>query len=398
MVRSTSVSTRLRVTAPLLLAATALIPRAATAATTTPQREDPAARQSNPLAAMLALVPVDVVGSIDNAQIATFADMAAQLAAGGIATPSSIDDEEAMRKWIHASYPILLAEPFRSRALVFERSLIGFDVTDVDQTLEAGEPPEMITLLRGRFDHDAVAAAWEANGYTMLEVDGIQVASLHEDATLDLENELQRIALARMNNAAFLPDGTLAYTATLPLLERVIATANGASESLAARVDVAATLATLDQPLASAILVPGAALSVAAQVSVDLEEGMEIELAEQLPPISFGIIGITPGGPTLIYDEGEEPLIEMPPATLVYRLLMIQPGTADEAAAIVDERLSTLTTPSTGQPLTELFGSWEATSVAEGDVLALDLLPAEGRPTSFWPQLLFRRDLIFLAW
>ncbi|MCC6792087.1 MAG: hypothetical protein IT336_10385, partial [Thermomicrobiales bacterium] len=115
-------------------------------------------------------------------------------------------------------------------------------------------------------------------------------------------------------------------------------------------------------------------------------------------PISFGIIGITPGGPTLIYDEGEEPLIEMPPATLVYRLLMVQPGTADEAAAIVDERLSTLTTPSTGQPLTELFGSWEAIAVAEGDVLALDLLPAEGRPTSFWPQLLFRRDLIFLAW
>ena len=86
------------------------------------------------------------------------------------------------------------------------------------------------------------------------------------------------------------------------------------------------------------------------------------------------------------------------PATLIDRLLMAQPGTAEAAAAVADERLNTLDSAASGDPYTELFGSWEASAVHDGDVLALDLLPADGRPVSFWPQLLFNRDLLFLAW
>jgi hypothetical protein len=402
MARSPLVSSRLRLTAPLALAASALIPRAASAADpTTPQKTDrndkPAA---DPLAELLALIPVAVADAVEDGLIVTYGNIAAQLAAGDIEPPTSLDDEEGFDAWIHASYSILLASPWREYALVLDRELLGYDVTNIDQTIEAGQPPEMVSLLRGRFDPDAVAAAWAANGYTMSEIDGIPVATLFEDAAIDPKIEISRIALARMNNAAFLPDGTLAYAATLPLMEQAIATANGKAESLAARVDVAATLPALDRPLASAMLVSGDSLSIAAQTPVNLPDGVEVEIEpdDPMPPIAFGIIGITPGGPTLIYDEGEEPVIELPPATLVYRLLMTEPGTAGEAAEVVDARLGTMTSSRTQQPLTELFASWEATAVSDGDVLALDLLPAEGRPVTFWPQPYFSRDLLFLAW
>lgn len=397
MDRMKFVSARWRVVGPLALAGAAIAQRGtALAGPTTPQR-DSREGEVDPLTSLLSLVPVSAAGSEDNAQIATYANMAAQLAAGEIEPPDSIDDEEAMRPWIHASYPILIAEPLRSMAMKIDRSLVGYDVTDLDQTLEAGEPPEMITLLRGRFDQEKVAAAWEANGYKMLEVEGMTVASLFEDADIDPEIEISRLALARMNNAVFLPDGTLAYAATLPLLESVIATANGQGESLANRIDIAATLASLDQSLASAILVPGASLSIAAQTPVNAPD-LEIELFDQMPPIAFGIIGITPGGPTLIYEEGTEPVITMPPATLIYRLLMTQPGTADDAATVADDRLGTMNSAANAQPYTELFGSWEATAVSDDTILAIDLTAAEGRPVSFWPQLLFSRDLLFLAW
>lgn len=398
MKMANGISARWRVLGPLALAGGAIAPRGVAASDpATPQRETRNEIAGNPLSSLLALTPLSATGSTDNAQLASFADVAAQLAAGGIERPASKDDER-MTAWLHASSPLILPDPFRSKTLRIDRAMLGLDVTDIDQSLEVGSPPAMISLLRGRFDREAVAAAWVANGYTMLEIDGVAVASLFEDATIDRENEISRLALARMNNAAFLPDGTLVYAATLPLMEAVIATADGAGEALMDRVDIAATLASLERPLASAMLVPGSALTVAAHTPIDLAAPEAVDLPNEMPPISFAIIGVTPGGPTVIYDEGEEPLITMPPATLVYHLLMTQPGSAEEAARVVDERLRTMTSSATEQPYADMFDSWEATALDNGNVLAIDLLPAEGRPTSFWPQLLFSRDLLFLAW
>jgi len=393
------VSMRSRVVAPAALAGLALGRCQTGAALDLPQY-----LQRDHLGEMLALVPASAAGPDDNPMIATFADIAAQLAAGDIDRPSSVEDDDGMTPWIHASYSLAIADPIRTRALTITRDLLGYDVTDVDQTLEAGMPPEMVTLFRGRFDEAAVAVAWEINGYKMLEVDGTPVASLFEDAEIDMESQISQIALARMNNAAFLPDGTLAYTASLALMEQVIATAKGDADSLGEREDVAALLASLDEPLVSAIFFSGDAISAAEQISPRLTSEQADEIATQIadpepmPPVALGLVGVTAGGPTLIYEEGEEPLIELPPATIVYRLLMAEPGTAETAAEVVDARLNRMSSAVNGQPYAELFGTWEATAAADGSTLAIDLTPAEGRPISFWPQVLFARDLLFLAW
>jgi len=414
MISKNLVSSRWRVVAPAVAAGAALGRRIGVAAQDGEQRPlepagTPVARTegapgSDPLLSLLSLVPVSVTDAVDDSQLISFADIAAQLVAGGITPPSSVEDEEGMRPWIHASYPLMIAEPLRRMAVRFTRDLIGFDVTDLDQTLEAGLPPGMITLLRGRFDQAAVRAAWELNGYRMLEVDGLPVASLFEDAELDLENEIGRMALSRMNNAAFLPDGTLVYAATLSLLESVIGTVGSVGSALGQRKDVTTLLASLESPLASAMLVGGASFSYAAHepLNPQLDEEQISEITEQMetpvPPIALGLVGVTPGGPTVIYEEGEEPVITMPPATIAYRLLMAETDTAETAAEVVEARLGSMRSMRTNQPWSELFGSWDARAVADGDVLALDLTPAAGHPVSIWPQMLFARDLLFLAW
>lgn len=409
MTRTHPISNRWRVVAPAVAAGAALtrcIPAGAQDGAQRPLVTD----LMNHFGPMLSLVPASIADEANDAQILMYADIAAQLAAGGIDRIASVDDREGFTRWIHATYPVVIAEPFRSYAKVLTREMLGFDVTDLDQTLQAGLPPNIITLLRGRFDEDAVAAAWEQNGYNMLEIDGLRVASLFEDAQFDFENEISRIALAKMNNAAFLPDGTLAYAPTLQLLESIIETATGAlgpTASVGTRRDVAALLASLDEPVVSAMLFAGTAISVAAQTPVELTadnpellEEIESQLGdpEPMPPVALGMVGVTAGGPTVIYDEGDESLVEMPPATIVYRLLMAEAGTADAAATVVEARLASMQSVRTREPWSELFGSWDARPVSGGDVLALDLTPANGRPVSIWPQMLIMRDLLFLAW
>jgi hypothetical protein len=171
-------------------------------------------------------------------------------------------------------------------------------------------------------------------------------------------------------------------------------------------VDIAALIGSLEEPLVSALLVPGAQFSLAAQLppflleDQDAKAEIDAQLAAtgELPPIALGLVGITAGGPTVIMDEGEEPLIEMPPATIVYRLLMATPGSAEAAATVVDKRLDTMSSMVDQRPYADLFGSWEANAVGDGTILALDLLPPEGSPVSRWIQPLLARDLLFLAW
>ena len=409
MTRTHLVSNRWRVIAPAVAAGAALAHRLPGAAQEGQQR--PLVPDSlSPFGPMLGMMPASIAGEGDNPQIATFADIAMQLAAGGIERPASVEDEDGLTPWIHAVYPLLIADPFGRTARVLTRDFLGYDATDIDQTLQAGVPPAMITLLRGRFDESAVAAAWQANGYRMTEAGGIPVASLFEDAEFDVQTEIGKIALSKWNNAAILPDGTLAYAATLPLLESVIETAtgaNGPTASLGAREEIATLLSSLEEPVVSAILFDGLTVSATAQMPVELAvenpellEELEAQLAEPapMPPVALGLVGVTAGGPTLIYDDGEEPVIEMPPATIVYRLLMAEPGSAETAAGVVEARLASMQSMRTTQPWSELFGSWDAHAVAGGDVLALDLTPAPDRPVSGWQQMLYARDLLFLAW
>ena len=73
-------------------------------------------------------------------------------------------------------------------------------------------------------------------------------------------------------------------------------------------------------------------------------------------------------------------------------------GAAETAAEVAEARLERMSSAYAQIPYAELFGTWEASAEADGSILAIDLTPAGGRPVSIWPQMLYARDLLFLAW
>jgi hypothetical protein len=298
---------------------------------------------------------------------------------------------------------LAVADPFATRALQITRDLVGFDLSDVDQTMQAGVPPEMLTLLRGRFDHQAVADALAANGYKMVDIDGTQVASLFAGPQFDIDNPIGQIALARMNNAAFLPDGTLAFTASLQVMRLVIATAAGTEPSLAARVDVAALLTAGDGGIVTGALFDGAELSIVNQLPPDLDKLPSTDdllatpaAGNVMPAVAVGLIGATPGGPLPNTMSGTP--VSLPPAHIVIRLLFVTPDSAETAQSVVETRADQYVSLVTNEPFNHLFPEIEVTALTDENVLSIELTPESEGSIGAWMRMLFARDLLFLAW
>jgi hypothetical protein len=395
-------SHRSRVIAPLSLAALAATRRFGAAA----QEATPVPPAGSVFASMLGQLPLSTAGSADNVQLVTFADIAAQLAAVGVAELNSIDDMGNGNDWIRAILPLAIADPFARQAKILNRTLIGFDLSDVDQTMQAGEPPDMVSMLRGRFDHDAIAAAWAANGYQMVVVDGIQVASFSADMSFSPDNPIQRLTLNRLNNSAFLPDGTLVFTASLDTMRATIAAAAGTGPSLASRVDVVALLGAGDLGLATGVLFAGSAVAAAGQLPPDLTSATavaeyfatEVASAGEMPPVALGLIGITPGGPLPNIGGTPESAAHGPLSMVLIRLLLAQQGTAERARDVVEKRAAEYVSVVSRQPLSDLFSSILVTADSASNTILLEMTPNSPAAVGAWSKLLFNRDLGFLAW
>jgi hypothetical protein len=393
-------STRMRLATPLAVAGLTLCrpqPMQARQAT-------PVAGRAAVLDGLLAAAPVTASGGEGGALVATFADLAGQIQAVGAARPNSIEDD-ARDLWFDAISPLALPEPFRSSPLLFGRNLVGFDLTDVDAALEAGTPPETVVALRGRFDPAGLQATWSAGGYQTLDVDGVAVASLSEEPEIDFGSELGMLSFGRLNNAALLPDGSLVYTPSLEMMKQVIATSHGDAMSLAQRVDIRALLDAQVDDLVTGLLFPGVALAgidpAMLILDPDAMPAMETQVAGlgEMPPIALGLLGITAGGPLPLPILGNAtPDPSIPTARVIYSLLMMLPGTAGQAGEVAKARLQAMDSIYDRKPYRELFASWEATVLADGRVLRLEITLPPGTQAGVWSRQFFARDTLFLSW
>jgi hypothetical protein len=360
---------------------------------------------------MLGLVP-DVLGVANppQSQLVDFADVALQLEAVDATAPSSQDDP-ALSRWIRATRWMLLPPDAANRA--FDpgwREVFGFDVFQIDQSLVAGEPPNMMTFLRGRFDQNEVAAALTKSGYTEVDVSGLQAYSLFEDATIDLQNPVSQLALAKMNNAVFLSDGTLAFASTLDGIREIVAVANGEANSLADRLDVSSLVNAMPRQLASATLVPGSALALdgmllgrSASPGQVQDLLAEIEQLGQMPPITLGLFGVSPGGPLpQPLENGTPEASPVPdisePAAYEIGLLTVTPGDARTAEQVVVARVDALSSPLTQRPYAEMFTSVTPAGPANLPIAVLELTFSEEVTPAIWAQLIYQRDLLFVGW
>jgi hypothetical protein len=371
------------------------------------QQATPVPPSADGLASLLQLAPDPLAVPEPPTQVFSYADLAAQSAVAGLPTPSGVDDPNFV-PWSWALLPLLLPDDLVNYALVADwRALVGFDLTDLDQSLEVGEPPSRLRFLRGRFDEAAIRRAWSDQGYRILDVDGITVASLHEDASFDLDTDLGRYAFAHFNNAAILPDGTLAYSPTLDGMREIIAVAQGKAPSLGDRVDVAALVGAIQAPLASATLVTGDSLQGMTMLGPSAPStppavgdlATQIARFSAMPPIALALLGVTPGGPvTLPGGEIATPSADVPPARFEIALLLNNHAAAETAARVIDERLATGTSLFNHRPLTDYFSSWEVHALPVQPVTVAELTFAPDVQPRIWIQMIAHRDLPFLAW
>jgi hypothetical protein len=356
------------------------------------QQATPSAEAGNVLAAMLANAPDVAPGTM---MLATYADLSLWSEQTGVTLPEN-PTEEQFGDWLLSFNGAAIADPFLSYALAADWStLVGFDLADLTQTVQVGDPPDIVTLLRGNFDLARLQAAWEAQGYQPVEIDGVRAAaSLHEGPEIDLSSELGKIALARMNNVAVLEDGTLVYTPTLTALEAVAATGRRDAPALADRVDVAALLAAQPEPLASAVIVDGSAFQ-ATPFPNQSPEAIQTQTASlgELGPITMGLIGVNPNPVS-----AGTPDVAGSAATVRISALFPTAALADAAIPVIESRLETGVSLASQRPLTDYFGDWTASLAESGPVVNLELTLAPEVPAGIWLQMLFNRDLVFLAW
>jgi hypothetical protein len=378
------------------------------------QHATPVPAPPGSLAALLQFMPDLPAGaSGDPFPLAAYSDLAAQAAVSGLPLPASADDPN-LSAWRFALSTLPVIAPYPLVAFPQEvdwQSVLGVAPWEIDQALQTGEEPLVLTVVQGRFDPARVREAWTRHGYTMLTVDGVTVASLHQDARpgLDLsplDPSFGRSVAARFNNALLLPDGTLAYASTLDGMRALIAAAQGTAPSLGDRSDVAALVGASGEPLASALLLAGDDLRGERMLGPVLNVTPAIPAVqtiaagfEQMPPISLALLGVTPGGPLDRPLGGVgTPEADPPPARLEIALLLPSHADAETAARVATERLETGVSLYNARPLTESFASWTARALPDRPIAVLELRFAPGVLPTLWIDLINRRDLPFLAW
>jgi hypothetical protein len=371
------------------------------------------------LAAMLGHLPDRPLG-LEGAMV-VYVDVAAQAAALGVDLPPG-DDEASLGGWIAAASSLMFPQATGDRWHLPEwRETFGFDVFQVEQAAEYAAPPFAVTVVRGSFDPAELRAAWTRGGYQPIDLGAGEAYAVRDDYEIAMSDPGSRMALAYFNVVALADDGTLIFGSERGGVGQALAAAAGEGPSFAQRPDVAPVVRAAPADLVSALLVDGASL----QAIPDPAEAMlgaespaafatrvaaeQIE-ARRLPPVGTALLGQTAGAfpdapegasatemPTMLASQAAE-------AQLVVALTTLTPALAGEAAAVLALRLETQRPPASmreslaGRDWIELFPERTVQAVPGEAAVLIELTPAPGVSPRILVEMLFRRDLGFLAW
>ncbi len=352
------------------------------------------------LASYLALTPASVV-TLDQATPVIYGNAKLQADTLGFALPFDTADEAARSAWVNGTYTVTLPSAFRNYGFMDGFSaLTGFEIGQVFSGVELGEPPDVITMIRGAFDIDMIRAAQLAAGYQAIDIDGHTVYSLADDYALSPDNPVQRWALARLNNSALLDDGTLVYTPARELM-RAVLTPEATLDTLP---PVRQALGALDAPLITAMLLGPGAFVPSLPLEQLLQPQTEDEIADFIlamrdrtpaPAVLTGIVGSTAGGPLPSPDEEITPVAAGEPKSVTkMSLVYLTPDEAAAAAGQIENRLATGNSVAQERPWTDMFASWSAVQGADPSTV-LVTLEWIGVPRSL--ELIFNRDIGFIT-
>lgn len=271
----------------------------------------------------------------------------------------------------------------------------GFNAFAIEQGLQIGDPPDVITLLRGAWKRTDLIRAWRASKYQEKKTAAGTVWSWADGPRLDVKDPVSRYGLGGMNNAAFLPDGTVVFASSIATVTLALRTASGAEASIIGDDRIAGLVASTPPTLVSALILPGkslqqadaAALIGAADPSAVATMVARLRTEEQaavgtMPRPSFGLLGVT---------GGNEPHV-------IVRLAVKNAGEADRAAKIMAYRLDHDQSIVTRQPYSDILTLVSAEGQAEPPVARADFAPTRPGYVNFWIKMVYSRDLGLVGW
>lgn len=331
-------------------------------------------------------------GSLPLNDIARYSDIAGWMTAQQIAPPDS-PLTAATGEWGEALVDLDLPTSLREFGLdPLWHQTYGFDLTQVTQVLVVGQDPDVVLLMRGDFNPDALMAAWVASGYQPVELEGETIWTLAPGDGIDLSAPESRLSLGSLNNMIVLEDGTLAASARMSRLGAVIQVAHGDAGAL------------VDNPAISPLLGPGSGvetLDSALLAKGTLVQALPGAVADVGTPVLPTASPVASATDLLVPAMGEVRTVLIgigPPegdtASLTIRLLMEDSDAAIAAAAMVEQRLATESSSVDGRPSAELLG--KTTVTTEDEVVTVSA--AHPPPGFAWLDLLSNRDLGFVFW
>jgi hypothetical protein len=294
------------------------------------------------------------------------------------------------------------------------RSVYGFDLLNADRYLQAGQPPDLLSVIDYSIPDSQIADSLVESGYSVEALeDDAALYSILDDYQIDLSMETVTTRVGQLGglNRIGLSDGQMVIAKATPIVTGAFSASEGEVASLADDPHFSAAATALFDPalaetgeLVGAILIDGMQLAnplaylgqnASPEMIEALEDALKDEDAVPLPPYYLVAFGTrhSPGATHLI-------------------LAVVFPADTDAKAAanILADRMENYTSLVTNQPMTDRWAFELATGTkVDGLPVALvsmrvdDPLPTpegEDLPNTgvlAWTQLVLARDTLFLS-
>lgn len=363
-----------------------------------------------PLMQMLRYIP----DTADYRQWVSFGDAALWHAAWDIPRVSSMDevmddlDPKTEKPYWMNVLPRQAVPPVSLRIeMMFtedQTALFGFSFFNLDRYLEAGSPPDAITIAEFSFEGQQIAAALETLGYASEPLGDGSLYRIRDDYEVDLQSEYRTNQMANLNRIVLLGNRLLIGNAS-PVVQSALEAFAGERRSLAENESFRAVALALADPaledfgdLVGIMFTNWGQLdgrgNLKPEQSAKLTESLLSEWAQPLPAYELAAFATLQNGQTTY---------------LLLALVFPQGVDAQSAADVVAGRMETYTSLSLQQPLDD---RWELEKAAGVEVNGLPVAlvvmraiprePQEITPGSYgvgvwsWYQLVVRRDVMFL--
>ncbi|MBW8012782.1 MAG: hypothetical protein FVQ83_16310 [Chloroflexi bacterium] len=296
-----------------------------------------------------------------------------------------------------------------------QRGYYGFDIFVVDRYLEAGSPPETITVIEHNIDQDQIAEALDDSGYDSesLDPEG-ELYSINEDYEIVMDFPTRSGALGNLNRILLL-DSQLILAKATEVIDVSVEAYTGEQDSLAENPDYIAAVSAIEDlevsetsELVGMMFMDGDQLSgmdiyitaiVGSQASQEVRDTVQADLEDysdpELPTFSLAAFATR-------HTNGETYLI----------LAVVFPEDEDpeSAAEILANRMENYVSIFTGRDFSEFWDLELFEGVqAAGLPVAVVVMRADDPPPTpddepmvntyviSWLRMLNRRDTLFLV-